>query len=76
MKRRDFIKIITVLSTGLTSSQVFAQDKTTLQAVGNKMSDLWVQHVELETIPDDQIDFIDGFSNDQRCTFSKNIETL
>ena len=56
----------------MASTNVFAQDKdkTKLQAIGDKMSDIWTQHVELETIPDDQIDFIDGFSNDQSCSFN------
>ena len=72
MKRRVFLKIITGVGASLCTSQAFAQlpDKSTLNQIGEKLSDLWVQNVELETIPDDQLILTDGISLDQNCTFS------
>ena len=72
MKRRDFLKLMTGLGASLYTSHAFAQlpDKTTLNQIGDKLSDIWVQKVELETIPEDQLILIDGISLDQNCTFS------
>ncbi len=72
MLRRDFLKLMTGLGVMVYSSSASAQsfDKAKLKALSDKLSNLWEQNSELDTINEEQLFFPDVISFDQSCTLS------
>lgn len=71
MNRRDFLKTATACATLLTPMGALAQTPAPIiERVSQKIADAIERAFELDMLPEDQIEWIEGISNGQTCTFT------
>ena len=72
MKRRTFIQTMTAFAAAMTARAAAAQTPSpeSIQNARQQLADKFAQKIELETIPEDQIEWIDGISDGTQCTMS------
>ena len=72
MKRRTFIQTMTAFAAAMTARAAAAQmpSPESIQNARQQLADKFAQKIELETISEDQIEWIDGISDGTQCTMS------
>ena len=72
MKRRDFLTLIGTVSAmipGVARAQ--APDRTVVEALKTRLSDVVESRLDVETVLPQNIEWTDGFSDGSSCTFEQ-----